>query len=121
MIQSGSGTDPIDRFFIVLLNYDQIGGPVLKRVWGGGGRGIPLRGWYVVSRNSSEYVDLKNASQVDESKVGEPDVVSGNTVLAKRWWSALNAFWFVNIWFVCLIFSSCLRIRFKDRMMFLRI
>ena len=91
-IPLGPGADPFDRFFSILLNSHHEGGPVLKRVWRVGDRGIPLRGWYVVSRYSSEYVVLKNDSQVAESNVGEPDVESEKTVLAKRWWSALNAF-----------------------------
>ena len=79
----GPGADPSDRFVSVVLNSGHEGGPVLKRVWGGGGRGIPLRGWYVVSLNSSEYVFLKNDSQVDESKVGEPDVESEKNCFGK--------------------------------------
>ena len=80
----GPGAEPFDRFFSILLNSDQDGGPVLKGVCGGEGRGIPFGGWYVVSRNSSEYVFLKKSSHVFALNVGEPDVVSEKIVLAKR-------------------------------------
>ena len=50
----GPGADPFDRLLSIDLNYIHDSGPVLNGTLGGGGRGNPSGGRYVVSRNSSE-------------------------------------------------------------------
>ena len=99
------------------MNSVQDGGPVLNGTLEGGGRGNPLDGRYMVSRNSSEYVFLENVSHVLASNVGYPDVFSENSVLAKRLWSELKDCWCLYIAYVCCICSSCLRIRCNERIM----
>ena len=83
-IPFGPGAEPFERCFNMDLNSCQDGGPFLNLCFGRGGRDMLLRGVYVISRNSSEYIVLKKSSHVSAEKVGFPDEESENRFLEKR-------------------------------------